>query len=782
MKKFLRIVFCISFIFLLSSCDLIFLLLQPTSSFKATFLNPDGTVYATSSIGENGIVSEIGYPVSNGTFIGWSTSKTALRWFDFSNAVFNNVSLYAVVSPHVAEISAVYMDGFVLSTGSTQNPVFSPLVVTAAYSTSNSSESQNLSLTYLNAVEGLLNFGFPSFEYVENATYTITVNVLKNKYEYAVFTKTITLTEPVAVSNLQAETFDSGVTLTWVNGNSLSNTVEIYSNGILEATMLYQASPCSFYGLQNGTNYTFKVITKYGSLKKSVQISATPLIKGKEVSDYLLIMYMDGDNDLNDAIYMDLNEVEKGLSSIQYKDGSAKPGYASINVVALWDGYTETSYEQFKKEGSYIFALKPDENSPYVNESYLSSLGMQLQSENISYKADWLVSEIATSSSELCGEVNMGSKETLSQFLQWVNERYEAEKIILQFSNHGGGPRSVSLIGKTQNGIPLVIQEEGRRALCWDYTFDKKNAYLKTKDVENALQEAGFGENNKIDLMLMDVCLGASVEDAYQFRKYIRYLAASPNTVPGLGNNYIALMKAFTANSTIDDVTETLLDSYKADYALSESEWKKIIAEYVQYGYTAEQVPRFYLEANAYSIIDVTKMDSVYDAMNEFAQVILGSEGRKSYLSAANSTGEVVTRTYSEHIRDTIFTAGYPFTYPGTFTYLFDIGKALYYVLQDFAEKDSDGYVNQNYSIALCVAAENVQTALDSVLVKAWRDRCYDSGISEDENDQTYGLTISGATIKSQNGIYVNGLCPSFYQTDLAFGTNAWADVLEMWF
>lgn len=783
-KRFFGCIFCVLAFCCITSCDLIFLMLFPENNYcTITYYNPDGTKYDSKHVEKNSVIRDFEYPTNDGTFIGWSTSQTSFCLFDFVQNISHDLDLYAVVAPNVTSFDALFMDGCVLNTGTRNNPNFSAFTVEATYVSDFDKQEESLSLSYLKAENGLLYFVFPTFDYIENTSYTVKVRILKDRYgDYDEFSKTITAVAPLAVSNLRAETEDSAVTLTWTAGSTFTNTVEIYSGSTLISIKQKQTSPCSFYGLKNNTTYRFKVITSCGNSETSTEITATPLIATKKVSDYLMIMYMDGDNDLNDAIYLDLNEVEKGLANIKNADGSAKSGYATINVVALWDGYHQSSFTESKKEGSYILELAGDERSPYYDAEHYDSLGIQLQSKNLSYTAHWLVADIETSSTELCGEVNMGDKATLANFLQWVNERYEADKTILQFSNHGGGPRSVSRMGTTQNGIPLVVKDYGRRALCWDYTSDEKNAYLTTKDVEEALAEAGFGKNNKLDLLLMDVCLGASIEDSYQFRNYAYYLAASPNIVPGLGNDYISLLESFTTNSSIESIADSLLVSYKRDYTLSESEWKKIIAEYLKYGYTAEQIPRFYTGANTYSIIDLTKIDAIYEAIDDFAQVILSSEGRKAYKGVTDTNGQPITRTYSEHIRDTIFTAGYPFTYAGSFTYLFDIGKAVYYVLQDFAETTNDGSFNTNYSSVLCESAKNVQNALDAALIRAWRDRCYDSGISEDENDQTYGLTIAGSTLKTQNGTYVNGLYPSFYKTDLAFGTNAWADVLEMWF
>ena len=58
----------------------------------------------------------------------------------------------------------------------------------------------------------------------------------------------------------------------------------------------------------------------------------------KQECDYLFIMYVDGDNDLQDVLFKDLNEVEEALYNYSLKS-EPKP---KIKVVALWDGWEET--------------------------------------------------------------------------------------------------------------------------------------------------------------------------------------------------------------------------------------------------------------------------------------------------------------------------------------------------------------------------------------------------------------------------------------------------------
>ena len=261
--------------------------------------------------------------------------------------------------------------------------------------------------------------------------------------------------------------------------------------------------------------------------------------------DYLFIMYIDGDNDLHDALYMDLNEMEEALYQYSLKQGS-KP---SVKIVALWDGW-KLSGTNYGGAATQILEIGVDSSH---NAKQLCSNTLDLTATAYSQNNNWLNYDPKTETAE----ANMGDKNTLSNFLKWVDEYYQADHKILQFSNHGGGPRSA-----------LDISQ--RRGLCWDYTSDKNNnAFLKTKDVSDGFAEAGYGTNNKFDMLIFDVCLGASIEDSYQFKDYAKYLLGSANIVQGNGLDYTKILDNISTNTTIPDIGKGIIDDFKYFYTVT---------------------------------------------------------------------------------------------------------------------------------------------------------------------------------------------------------------------
>ena len=633
----------------------------------------------------------------------------------------------------------------------------------------------------------------------EKATYYVTItNGILTNYDSATF-------YPFGpVSNLTAVPDDTSVTLKFDGKlGYYYYTIKYYPTDkpeeIKELTdkLTDKNSSCIISGLTNNTEYTFEVYTQLNEneegmpvvLSEKVEITAIPKVTKKQ-SDYLMIMYMDGDNDLNDPIFLDMNEVEYGLYQIR----NSSDGYASVNVVALWDGWAGSyGYDEegnaipkIGKSESYIYEIGIDDG---ISTQYTSSKGCVLSSntKDLTSRASWIENN----------EVDMGDKQTLINFLNWVNERYEAENVILQFSNHGGGPRSAPIYAKTEDGFSIKIDNSGRRALCWDESSSLTGgSFLKTSDVSDALAAAGYREDNKLDMILMDVCLGASVEDSYQFKDYANYLVASPNTVPGMGMDYVSMMKSFTSDSTIESIGEQLIDDYREDYTWSVDEWSQIIYDLrTFYGVTdatlTDEVLALLVQKASFmsqygistlSMIDLTKIDELEDKITALAELLLDNKD-KVFNGVTAQDGSSVS--YIQFLRDYYVrysgAEALSLAYQGTYSWLFDIG----YMVDRFSFVAADtinGEQNLDAWPELVTACSDVKTALEGAIVKAWRDSPSSTGnLYEDLGGS--GLVISGETIAVDGGNIVPGSCPDFYETDLAFGKDsAWTELLVEWF
>ena len=803
--------------------------------------NNNGTILRTSSVTSGSTLSASQKPSdpysSYNYFLYWSESKaskaTAVE-YDFSNPISENKTLYAIYTPRFYYTSSSIIQSVTASQaeiklyGDTVYPLEDGSY--AGISFQHSTDGTNYQDFAVNSIPDYRDEnGYRYLTYTFQTALSEGTHYLKVTNGHQTGTKSAGIYAPAAVTNLSATVADSYTKISFTTATEgYSYTAKVFNNDVevastsITANSINTTREVEFFGLKNDTQYTFKVITNGTNL--SAQTTATPTITQKS-SDWLVVMYMDGDNNLNDPIFMDMNEVEYGLYQIRNSDGSSFSGFDSVNVVALWDGASSfenpdgsTGTPQIGNAGTYIYELGRDYDN---STAYTTSPGCVLSSDtkNLSYTAPWLVGTTQTISTSLPnnahGELNMGDKQTLINFLNWVNARYTATKgVILQFSDHGGGPRSVRYV-KTADGRTIKVGDtSGRRALCWDETSSSN--YLKTKDVSDALQDAGYSPSNKAAMILMDVCLGSSLEDAYQFKDYANYLAASPNNIPGLGLDYVNLMKSFTLNTTIEAVGQKIVEDYKKQYGNNTTLWNNYAAQagassYNDLSTEQKELLEWFgdLGFTTFTITDLTKIADVKTAIDSLCEVLLSVTGKaKTIIVDANgyfsptATSTTTTQNYVTYLgqhhanivnsfsRPTVYSLDDYIYYQGTYTWLYDIGY-IARMMQYFSASTIEGSTNANAWSDLNTVASNLINQLDDAIKYSWRDSKVASngdfyyqidGRSEQFNHYL-GLTICGANIATNGNNFAQGTAPSFYKTDLAFGAESrWGDLLEYWF
>lgn len=588
--------------------------------------------------------------------------------------------------------------------------------------------------------------------------------------------ETITKSNTNIVSDLKAFCEDSKVTLTWTQNPGYIYSVDAVCDGISFSKKENCTNQAIFYGLANNKEYTFTITSNSSS--EHDEIKAVPFIKEKKKSDYLILMYADGDNELSDLIYFDINEIEYGLNAIKNANGSAKNGYASVNAVALWDATSRKEENTLNLEnGSCIYELGPDSVAPQSNKNTgeITDCNLGANTKNLTYTAcngttstsNWMFGTSWSSDftannldDKSYGETNMGSKTTLVEFLKWANERYIANHVILTFSDHGGGPRSE------------------KRALCWDDSSGEFEA-LYSAELPEAFKNAGYSSKNKIDIVLMDVCFGASIEDCYELQDYVDYFVASPNFVENEGIDYISFIKSFKTDKAPLDICKQLADDFKKFY--EDYEWDYIIEEY-------EVSDPEILNWNAnygiptITVVDCSKVQAVASAINEMANYIYSNKD-KVYDSSQKYI-DYLKIFVTAPLADSDISKHEVMSYPGGYyVWLYDIG----YMMDKFKET-AEGSTKWADLVHYC---DNVQVALNNAIVTSWRDSTYEResipiSMYEYLGHTYYGLIISGETIEYESyssDNYAHGSYPYWYKIDLHFGQdNAWNNLLEYWF
>ena len=239
------------------------------------------------------------------------------------------------------------------------------------------------------------------------------------------------------------------------------------------------------------------------------------------------------------------------------------------------------------------------------------------------------------------GETNTGDSNTLTEFLKWGMENYEAERNIAVLWNHGGGTRdelfpgyennvtnatmrSVAKVNPTLGNQPSIFSEELRlkriaelmkkyeveqgkptrsigRAEARSILFDDEaKDFLDNLELKQVFVDLG----KKLDIIGFDACLMNMLEVAYQLREHTEVVVGSEELEPGKGWDYEALVTFLVENpnASNEEIGEAIVDSFVASYA-NENELKVTL-----------------------SALRTEALDSLACLLNNFAHTILRKE------------------------------------------------------------------------------------------------------------------------------------------------------------
>lgn len=194
------------------------------------------------------------------------------------------------------------------------------------------------------------------------------------------------------------------------------------------------------------------------------------------IPEWTLMMYLDGDNNLNDAALEDINEMEVVGST------------DDVQLIVLFDGN--------QSGDSVLYQIQHDSNGydGIIVSTILDNLG----------------------------EVNMGDPNTAINFGNWVKTNYPANRYMFEFWDHGTG------WSKGGSG--------GVKSVCGDDTSG--GDWLTTAELRTIMSALSNNGNDPIDLIGFDACLMQMIEVAYEFHEYGLFMTASEETIPWSGWKY----------------------------------------------------------------------------------------------------------------------------------------------------------------------------------------------------------------------------------------------------
>ncbi|MBI3945000.1 MAG: hypothetical protein HY321_03710 [Armatimonadetes bacterium] len=206
---------------------------------------------------------------------------------------------------------------------------------------------------------------------------------------------------------------------------------------------------------------------------------------------WTVMVYMDGDNDLEAFGIQDLNEMERVGSSDE------------VAIVVLFDRIAGFSDADGGWTGARRYLVRRDDDSGAIGSKLLEDLG----------------------------EVDMARPETLRGFVRQAAEEFPADRFALVLWNHGAGWR----------------RRDPTRGVIFD---DTSNTFMTMDDLAAGLDLPDV----PLDLVAFDASLMAELEVAHQIRDRAALLVASEESPPATGYPYDAILGPLVAEPDMDPV------------------------------------------------------------------------------------------------------------------------------------------------------------------------------------------------------------------------------------
>jgi hypothetical protein len=299
--------------------------------------------------------------------------------------------------------------------------------------------------------------------------------------------------------------------------------------------------------------YAFTLIFMIISPAFSIGILTTPLYANSDIGEeqtnnngvtkWTIMVYLDADNNLDTYGVLNLQQIYAGLN----------PG-ANVNVVVLLDRLNEEA---------------------------------------------WLY-DIKNRTNESLGELDMGSWETLRDFVVNVTSNFKSDYYMLILWDHGlGWP-----------------------GICWDDTNSNSTyqSYISPTNLTKALTEAYEQTGKKVNIVGFDACLMGMIEICYELKNVTDIVIGSEMLIPGYGWPYKEFTEYISNNPQVDPKT------------LSEA----IVTQYVEY--YSRIKPNFLVQLSA---IDTSKIDEMSLNLNETSAYLAGNvESMRGLITGARSASQ----------------------------------------------------------------------------------------------------------------------------------------------
>lgn len=166
-------------------------------------------------------------------------------------------------------------------------------------------------------------------------------------------------------------------------------------------------------------------------------------------------------------------------------------------------------------------------------------------------------SQVTSPILEDLGVVDMGSYQTLEDFIKWGVDNFPADHYFIDIWDHGGGWH----LKNTRRAFNVPVIGD----ISWD---ENTGNFITTEQLGDVMAYAAKAMGHKVDLYGSDACLMGMAEVANQMSDSVSFSVGSEETEPGAGWPYNDFLQSWYAkpNATAQDVAKSLVDTYVASY------------------------------------------------------------------------------------------------------------------------------------------------------------------------------------------------------------------------
>jgi hypothetical protein len=249
--------------------------------------------------------------------------------------------------------------------------------------------------------------------------------------------------------------------------------------------------------------FSLLVILILGGVPNPIQATA----------NWTIMVYLDGDNNLESAAIDDFNEMEAIGSS------------TAVNIVV-----------QFDRSGAY----------DNTNGDWQTTKRFYVNKDSNGYDATISNTELSD-----LGEINMGDRSALEDFISWGKTNYPAHHYLLVLWDHGSGWK--------------IPSSDAIKSVCVDETDSDE---LTLSEIKMALNTVTCSGDCPLDIVGFDACFMGMLEIDYELLPYAHYRVGSQEYEPQDGWDYFSLLSFLKGSPSASPATvaKAIVNTYMNFY------------------------------------------------------------------------------------------------------------------------------------------------------------------------------------------------------------------------